>query len=155
MRRLATQAFRGPVTDGDIADLMAFYDQGREDGDFESGMRMALQGILASPQFLFRVENTPATARAGAAYRVGDIELASRLSFFLWGTRARCGAREGRHGRHARRTTAVFEAQVARMLADPRAEALATRFGAAVAAAAGRRQGAARRHLVSRISISR
>jgi hypothetical protein len=127
VRRLATQAFRGPVPAADMADLMKFYDQGRKDGDFESGVRMAVQGILANPRFLFRVENVPANATG--IYRVGDLELASRLSFFIWGTvpddalikAATAGAL---------RTTAGLEKQVTRMLADPRAEALATRFGA-------------------------
>ncbi len=129
VRRIARQAFRGPVSDADMADLMKFYDQGRTDGDFESGLRMALQGILANPRFLFRVESLPATATANAAYRVDDLALASRLSFFLWGTvpdaELVTAASAGRL-----KTTAELDRQVARMLADPRAEALATRFGA-------------------------
>ena len=127
MRRLATQAFRGPVNAADMADLMKFYDQGRKGGDFEGGIRMALQGILANPRFLFRVENAPATATTNA-YRIGDIELASRLSFFIWGTVPDAElikvASAG-----TLRTTAVLEKQVQRMLADPRSDALATRFG--------------------------
>ncbi len=128
VRRLATQAFRGPVSSADMADLMKFYDQGRTGGDFESGLRMALQGILANPRFLFRVENTPATATANAAYRVGDLELASRLSFFIWGT-VPDGELLKVASAGALRTTAGLDKQVTRMLADPRAEALATRFG--------------------------
>ena len=127
VKRLATQAFRGPVSAADMADLMTFYEQGRKAGDFESGIRMAVQGILAHPRFLFRVENAPATA-TNAAYRVGDIELASRLSFFLWGTGPDAElikvASAG-----TLKTTAMLERQVARMLADPKADALATRFG--------------------------
>ena len=128
VRRLATQAFRGPVTAADMADLMRFYDQGRKDGDFESGVRMAVQGILANPRFLFRVENVPTTATANAAYRVADIDLASRLSFFIWGTVPDAELVKAA-GAGALRTAAGLDKQVTRMLADPRAEALATRFG--------------------------
>ena len=127
VKRLATQAFRGPVSAADMTDLMAFYDQGRKAGDFESGIRMAVQGILAHPRFLFRVENAPATTTT-AAYRIGDLELASRLSFFLWGTGPDAElikvATAG-----TLKTTAVLEKQVTRMLADAKADALATRFG--------------------------
>jgi mono/diheme cytochrome c family protein len=128
VRRLATQAFRGPVNAADMADLMKFYDQGRRDGDFENGIRLALQSILANPRFLFRVEEQP-DVPAGSIYRVGDLELASRLSFFLWGTVPDAelikAATAG-----GLKTTAGLERQVRRMLADPKAEALATRFGA-------------------------
>ena len=126
IKRLATQAFRAPVSQADLADLLKFYDQGRKDGDFESGIRMAVQGLLAHPRFLFRIENQPAVT---GAYRVGDIELASRLSFFIWGTVPDAElikvASAG-----TLKTTAVLDKQVRRMLADPKAEALATRFGA-------------------------
>ncbi len=128
VRRLATQAFRGPVTAADMADLMKFYDDGRKDGDFESGVRMAVQGVLANPRFLFRVENVPATTTANAAYRVADIDLASRLSFFIWGTVPDADLVKAA-GAGALRTPAGLDKQVARMLADPRADALATRFG--------------------------
>ncbi len=127
VRRLATQAFRGPVAAADMADLMKFYDQGRKDGDFESGLRMAVQGILANPRFLFRVENVPANATG--IYRVGDLELASRLSFFVWGTMPDDALIKAATA-GTLRTTAGLEKQVTRMLADPRSEALATRFGA-------------------------
>jgi len=127
VKRLATQAFRGPVSAADLADLMTFYEQGRKAGDFESGIRMAVQGILAHPRFLFRVENAPATATI-AAYRVGDLELASRLSFFLWGTGPDAELLKVASA-GTLKTTAMLEKQVARMLADPKAEALATRFG--------------------------
>ena len=86
IRRLASQAFRGPVSGDDLTALLSFYNDGRKDGDFESAIASAIEAILASPQFLFRVEPVPATARAGSAYRIGDRELASRMSFFLWGT---------------------------------------------------------------------
>ncbi len=127
VKRLASQAFRAPVSQADLTDLMKFYEQGRKDSDFESGIRMAVQGILAHPRFLFRVENQPA-GTSTSAYRVGDIELASRLSFFIWGTVPDAelvkAATAG-----TLKTTAVLEKQVRRMLADPKAEALATRFG--------------------------
>ncbi|MGE3471497.1 MAG: DUF1592 domain-containing protein [Vicinamibacterales bacterium] len=127
IRRLAVQAYRGPVGQADMADLMKFYEQGRKAGDFESGIRMAVQGILANPRFLFRVESAPANATG--PYRIADIELASRLSFFIWGTVPDAelvkAATSG-----TLQNTATLEKQVARMLADPRAEALAMRFGA-------------------------
>ena len=84
--RIATQAFRGPVSGDDLQGLLAFYQEGRQRGDFEAGIRLALQAILASPRFVFRFEETPLTARAGQNYRISDADLASRLSFFLWGT---------------------------------------------------------------------
>ena len=107
---------------------MKFFEQGRADGgDFESGIRMALQAILASPRFLFRLEQTPATARPGPNYRIADRDLASRLSFFLWGAGPDAellkAAAQG-----TLKTPAVLAAQVQRMLADPKSEALATRF---------------------------
>ena len=129
VRRLATQAYRRPVGDKDFARLMTFYADGRKERDFEYGVASALEAILASPQFLFRLESTPATVKAGETYRVGQIELASRLSYFIWGV----GPDEellklANAGRL--RAPGVIEKQVARMLADSRAEALATRFAA-------------------------
>ena len=84
VRDLATQAFRGPVGDRQFARLMRFYEDGRKARNFESGIARALEAILASPQFLFRLEPPPPTAVAGQPYRLSDLELASRLSFFLW-----------------------------------------------------------------------
>jgi mono/diheme cytochrome c family protein len=130
IRRLATQAYRSPLSAADVDGLNKFYQQGRQDGgDFESGIRMALQAILASPKFLFRLEQAPATLRAGQSYRITDVDLAERLSFFLWGlgpdeellTIAQRGALRG---------PGVLAAQVKRLLADPKAEALSTRFAA-------------------------
>ena len=83
---LARRAYRRPVTDADLKVLLDFYNQGRADGDFDAGIELALQRILVSPSFLFRTEFAP-TGRARptlGAYRISDIELASRLSFFLW-----------------------------------------------------------------------
>ncbi|MEZ5288010.1 MAG: DUF1592 domain-containing protein [Vicinamibacterales bacterium] len=128
VRRLATQAFRRPVSEKDFDRLMTFYARGRLDGNFERGITKALEAILASPQFLFRVEEQP-TRVAGAVYTLGDYELASRLSFFLWGSgpdeELMTLAGQGRLG-----APGVLVKQARRMLADPRSEALATRFAA-------------------------
>ena len=124
---LARQAYRRPVTDADLEDLLSIYQTGRNQGNFESGIRMALQLILANPQFVFRFERTPAGAAPGSNYRIGDVELASRLSYFLWSS----APDEQLLGLAVRRklsVPAVLEQQVRRMLADPRAEALATNF---------------------------
>ena len=127
LRRLAAQAYRGPVTAADMDGLQKFYEQGRKDGDFESGIRMGLQAILASPRFLFRLEQAPATVKPGQNYRVTDLDLASRLSFFIWGSVPDAelvkAASSG-----VLRTPTVLAAQVKRMLADPRSETLSTRF---------------------------
>ena len=127
VNQLATQAFRGAPTAADLQDAMKFYEQGRKKGGFEPGIRMAVQSILMSPRFLFRLEEQPAGVRT-ATYRIGDEDLASRLSFFLWGT-----APDAELLRAASigslRTPAGVEKQVRRMLADQRSEALATRFG--------------------------
>ena len=127
--RLATQAYRGPVAPEDLKSLMGFYDQGRKSGDFENGIRLAVQAILANPHFLFRFEDRPTTVRAGPAVQAGRLELASRLSFFLWGSVP--DAQLLKVARRASwRTPAVLDRQVHRMLKDPKSEALATRFAA-------------------------
>ncbi|MGD9906540.1 MAG: DUF1592 domain-containing protein [Vicinamibacterales bacterium] len=127
VRKVATKAFRRPLSDADFADLMAFYRNGREERDFEAGIGAALEAVLASPQFLFRLEATPASAKPGTAFKLRDIDLASRLSFFLWGsgpdeTLTRLAVQ------NRLSTPAVFEREVKRMLADPRSAALAERF---------------------------
>ena len=129
VRKLAGRAYRGPVQTDDFKDLMSFYEKGRKEGDFETGIRMALQAILASPRFLFRLERTPATLKAGQNYRVGDFDLASRLSFFIWGSvpDAELLKVASQGTLHA---PAVFDRQLKRMLADPKSEALASRFAA-------------------------
>ena len=150
VRRLATQAFRGPVGAADMADLMKFYDQGRRDGDFENGIRMAVQGILAEPRFLFRIEQQP-DAPAGTSYRITDLELApSRLSFFIWGTVPDAElVKVATAG--TLKTTAVLDRQVRRMLSRPQGRGAGDAFRIAAAAAAGRREGAARRHPLSAV----
>jgi hypothetical protein len=129
LKKIATQAYRGPVTAADMDGLTRFYAQGRKDGDFEAGIRMALQAVLASPRFLFRLEEAPSTLRAGQNYRITDLDLATRLSFFLWGS-----GPDDELLKVAQRGTlrgpGVLNAQVKRMLADPKSEALSTRFGA-------------------------
>ena len=127
--RLASKAFRGPLTSSAFETLMALYDQGASKGGFEEGVRTALQGILAMPDFVFRFEEAPAGLEAGQTYRIPDNALASRLSFFLWGSPPDDELLEvARSGRLAEAD--VLEAQTRRMLADPRAFALASRFAA-------------------------
>jgi len=128
VKRLASQAYRAPASSDDVRKLMGFYEQGRRDGDFEDGVRMAVQAMLASPKFLFRLEEVPATARPGQNYRIGDVDLASRLSFFIWGAgpdeELLTVATAGRL-----RAPGMLEQQVQRMLRDRRAQAMGTRFG--------------------------
>ena len=84
-KNIARRAFRRPVTDEDIAALSAFFKTGRATyGNFESGIQYGLTAILSSPKFLYRAEPTPRTAAAGTNYKISNLELASRLSFFLW-----------------------------------------------------------------------
>jgi hypothetical protein len=130
VKRLTGQAYRGAATADDIQDAMTFYEQGRRKGDFESGIRMALQSMLVSPRFLFRLEQAaPATKLVNAAgsYRVSDQELTSRLSFFLWGTAPDADLMKAA-ALGTLRTPAGLEKQVRRMLADRRSESLSTRF---------------------------
>jgi hypothetical protein len=121
---LTRKAYRRPVTAEDEQRIMSFYDSARRGGDFESGIEAAVQRILASPQFILRIERDPA---AGVAHAVSDIELASRLSFFLWSSIPDEGllkvATEGRLKRPA-----MLEQQVRRMLADPKSVAVVDNF---------------------------
>ena len=124
---LARRAFREPVTETDLQPLLAFYKAGRKEGSFDLGIERALQLILASPKFVFRVERDPANIKPGTAYRVSDFELASRLSFFLWSSipdeELLSEASAGRL-----KNPAVLEKQTRRMLADPKAQALVDNF---------------------------
>lgn len=130
LSRLGGRAYRRPLTTRDKASLMQFYDQAISNNDgFETGVRLGLQAMLASPYFAFRFEKTPANAVAGSDVKLGDFELASRLSFFLWSTipdeRLQTLATQKRLS-----IPVVFNAEVKRMLADPRAEAMSSRFAA-------------------------
>ncbi|MFN2444038.1 MAG: DUF1592 domain-containing protein [Vicinamibacterales bacterium] len=127
VQRLTNEAFRGSATPQDLQDAMRFYAQGSEKGGFEGGIRLALQSILVSPRFLFRIEEAPATARSARVYRLGDHDVASRLSFFLWGSVPDAELLRAA-GDGSLRTTLGIEKQVRRMVADRRSEALATRF---------------------------
>ena len=125
--RLAREAYRRPVTEEDLAGPMSFYDQEEEEEGFEIGVRTALQAILAGPSFIFRLEQAPPEVAPGESYRIADVDLASRLSFFLWAASPddellTLAAQERLSD------PGVLELQVRRMLADPRAEALSTRF---------------------------
>ncbi len=127
MATLARRAYRGNVTDGDLTRLHDFYALGRKQGTFETGVQTALQRILASPKFAFRVEHDPAGLAPGTVYRISDLELASRLSFFLWSTipddqLLRVAASGTLH------TPAVLNQQVRRMLADEKSDALIANF---------------------------
>ena len=125
--RLATRAFRRPLENEDLEALMAFYRTGADEGGFEAGIGTALEAILASPHFVFRFEEPPADATSDGGFRISDVDLASRLSFFLWGAspdeELMALAAEGRLS-----DPSTLDAQLARMLSDPRAEALGSRF---------------------------
>ena len=125
---IARRAYRRPVTAADVDALMAFYDMGRAKKGFDGGVQLALRRILVDPAFLFRAERDPETVRAGAAFRVSDLELASRLSFFLWSSIPDEELLRVATNRQLREP-AVYAAQVKRMLADPKADALVTNFG--------------------------
>jgi mono/diheme cytochrome c family protein len=126
VRQLATQAFRGSLSDKDFTGLMRFYNDGRKEGPFEYAIGAAIEAILASPQFLFRLETAPQTLKAGDSYRMGDSELVSRLSYFLWD--AGPDAELAKSAQGGLRAPGAYEKLVARMLADPRSSALSTRF---------------------------
>jgi mono/diheme cytochrome c family protein len=124
---LATYAFRRPASQADVDLLMEFYRFGRKEKDFDQGIEMVLARVLASPQFIYRIEEEPATVRANQAYRISDVDLASRLSFFLWSSAPDAELlRVASQGRL--KDPAVLEAQVRRMLKHPKAEALAVNF---------------------------
>lgn len=125
--RLASQAFRRPLTDDDSEFLMTYYENGRKAGGFENGIRLAVQAIVASPKFIFRFESNPPTVQAGNNYRISDLELASRLSFFLWSSlpdeQLLGVAAQGKL-----QDPAILEREVRRMLAERRASALVDNF---------------------------
>jgi hypothetical protein len=124
---LARRAYRGADTEHDLGELLAFYDSGREQHGFEHGIQTAIERLLSSPKFLFRIERDPPSAKPGSTFALSDLELASRLSFFLWSSipddellmQAEAGTLTN---------PKVYEAQVARMLADSKARALVDNF---------------------------
>jgi mono/diheme cytochrome c family protein len=124
---LARRAYRRPATAQDVATLMTFFDEGRKGATFEDGIEYALRLLLTSPHFLVRVEREPVAIRAGQPYRISDLELASRLSFFLWSSipddELITVASQGRLHQPI-----VLEQQVRRMLGDPRSDALVSNF---------------------------
>jgi hypothetical protein len=128
LQTLAERAMRRPTTPADLNDLMPFYTAGYRDGGFEGGIRDALTALLADPEFLYRSEPAPTNVAAGEAYKINDLELASRLSFFLWSSlpdeALLTAARNGEL-----RTSEGLSKQVRRLLADPRSETLASNFG--------------------------
>ena len=125
--RLATQAYGRVPAERDVDGLMSFYDVGAAEGGFEIGIRTALEAILASPYFIFRIERAPEGVGVGEAYQLSDADLASRLSLFLWG-RLPDDELVQMADRGRLSNDEVLEQQVRRMLEDPRSEALATRF---------------------------
>jgi hypothetical protein len=127
LSNIAKQAFRRPVTDRDIAPLLKFYNEGRQLGTFDAGIESALVALLSSSKFLYRIEPPPANAKPGSTYQLNGLELASRLSFFLWSSlpdEELLAA--GDHGELS--DPKVWEHQVRRMLADPRSKTLTTNF---------------------------
>jgi hypothetical protein len=125
--KLAREAYRRPITTADMQPLLKFYRTGRKEHDFDAGIRMALTAILASPNFLYRAEPTPVNASDGSSYRVNDLELASRLSFFLWSSLPDDELVNVATNGHLHEPD-VLAHQVKRMLADPRSRTLATNF---------------------------
>ena len=124
---LATRAYRRPVSDNEMATLIRFYRDGREAGGFDAGIQRGLERILAAPSFLFRVEREPAGVAAGSVFRVGNLDLASRLSFFLWSSvpddELRAAAVRG-----TLNDPVALEQQVRRLLRDPRSSSLVDNF---------------------------
>ena len=124
---LGRRAFRRPFTNDDLTPLLSFYREGRKDGAFDQGIEMALRAMLVSPNFLFRVERDPVAAKPGSVYRISDLELASRLSFFLWSS---IPDEElltlAEHGKL--QDPKMLSQQVARMLEDPKSKAFIGNF---------------------------
>ena len=125
---LARQAFRRPVTESDIAGALEFYEQGRAQGaDFDGGIQKGLMAILASPHFLYRAHTPPAGLAPGTSFAINDLELASRLSFFIWSSQPDAALLDAAAANRLS-DPVELEAQVRRMLQDPKANALVTNF---------------------------
>jgi hypothetical protein len=127
MSTLARRAFRRPVDLGDLDQVLSFYEMGRSEGSFEDGIELAIRRMLASPQFLVRVEGEPADVAPGEAYRISDFELASRLSFFLWSSLPDDELIDIA-SRGDLSDPEILEAQVRRILADPKSQSLVENF---------------------------
>jgi hypothetical protein len=121
------QAYRRPVADADLETPLAFFKEARANGGFDSGIEMAIRALLVNPQFLFRIEKDPAGITPNTAYRISDLELASRLSFLLWSSIPDDELLD-LASRRKLSDPAVLERQVRRMLADRRSESLVTNF---------------------------
>lgn len=124
---LARRAYRRSVEEGDIEDLMVFYNQGKQEGGFDTGIQFALERLLVSPDFLFRIEQEPAASDADGMYAITDTELASRLSFFLWSSLPDDELLDLAESNRLR-NSGVLEQQVQRMLVDPRSAAFIDNF---------------------------
>ena len=124
---LERRAWRRPVAEADLDLLLPFYEAGRKEGGFEHGIQRALERLLVSPQFLFRIEHDPPNVTPGTAYRISDLELASRLSFFLWSSLPDDELLDLAAAGKLRQPD-VLKRQVQRMLADARSESLVTNF---------------------------
>jgi Protein of unknown function (DUF1592)/Protein of unknown function (DUF1588)/Protein of unknown function (DUF1595)/Protein of unknown function (DUF1585)/Protein of unknown function (DUF1587) len=127
--KLGAEAYRRPLAADELDRLAPFYDEGAKQGGFEAGVRTAVEAILASPHFIFRLEREPADAHPGGAFRVADVDLASRLSFFLWGEPPDQELL-ALASQNTLSAPGALEKQAKRMLADKRADALSTRFAA-------------------------
>ena len=127
LTRLARRAYRRPVDEADLAPLMQFYRAGREDGSFDAGIQLALERLLIAPDFLFRIERDPAGVPPGTVYALSDLELASRLSFFLWSSGPDAELLDLAAGGRLH-DPAVLAAQARRMLGAPRATELVRNF---------------------------
>ena len=127
MSTFARRAYRRPVTEDDVQTLMTFYETGQRDSGFEAGVQKALERLLVAPEFLFRLERDPANVAPGTTYRLSDLQLASRLSFFLWSDIPDANLLATAEAGHLHEA-AELERQVRRMLDDPRATALVDQF---------------------------
>ena len=128
LTNLTRRAYRRPVTEADLEKPMEFYRQAKAADGFEAGIEAALSAVLVSPEFLFRIERDPASAAPGTAYQLNDVDLASRLSFFLWSSIPDDELLESAE-RGDLHKPKILEKQTRRMLADPRAKNLVSNFG--------------------------
>jgi hypothetical protein len=126
---LMRRAYRRPVNDSDLAKLMPFYENGRKDSTFDHGVQSAIERLLVSPQFLYRIERDPDVAAPGSTYKLTDLELASRLSFFLWSSIPDDELLDAAIAGKLKQPE-LLEKQVRRMMADARSESLVTNFAA-------------------------